>query len=387
MSYDFIIVGAGITGITLAEQLSSRLDKKILLIEKSNHIGGLCYDFKNSDGILIHKYGPHVFHTDLPNIYQYLSLFTNWNMYNHKVIGSINGMLVPLPFNLISIDKCLPEDADKIKSVLIDKYNINEKISVFELLNSDDEYLRKLGEYAYENVYLHYNEKQWNCKPEEMDKSVIDRLPIQVSYDCRYHNSLYQGIPSEGYTKMFEKMLLNPNINLLLETDYNDLIDIDYENKKIFYNEKEFKGELIFTGMIDEFFNYKYGHLPYRATTTINETVDKVHFQQNATINYPNDYHFTRITEYKYMTGQQIDKTTIQFEYPSEYNPKFEKTIATYPIIKKDNIELYEKYKKLAEEYENIVFIGRFAEYKYLDMNDAVYNAIKLVNDRYILKK
>ncbi len=387
MSYDFIIVGAGITGITLAEQLASKLDKKILLIEKRNHIGGLCYDFKNDDGILIHKYGPHTFHTDSTEVYRYLSSFTNWNMYSHKVVGNIDGTLVPLPFNLISIDKCLPEDADNIKSVLIDKYNVNDKISIFELLDSDDPYLKKLGQYVYENVYLHYNEKQWNCKPEDIDKSIIDRLPIQVSYDCRYHTSIYQGIPSKGYTHMFEKMLLSPNIDLLLETDYNNLIDIDYENKEIYYKKELFKGELIFTGMIDEFFNYKYGHLPYRSTVTINETMDKSYFQQNATINYPNDYHFTRITEYKYITGQQIDKTTIQFEYPSEFNPNFEeRNMPSYPIINKENVKLYEKYKKLGDEYKNIIFIGRCAEYKYLDMDMAVYNSLKLVNKRHILK-
>lgn len=385
VAYDFIIIGAGIAGITAAEQLANMLNKKVLLIDKRDHIGGNCYDYTNEDGILVHKYGPHIFHTEDTEVYNYLSLFTNWNIYNHKVVGKVEDSLIPIPFNLISIDKCMPEEADKIKAALLEKYNVNDKVPILELKKSEDPNIKKLADYVYENIFLHYTEKQWGLTPEEIDESITARVPVHISYDCRYFQDIYQGVPSNGYTKMFENMLSNHNINILLNKDFRDIINIDYENRKIYYNDEEFEGQIIFTGMIDEFFDYKYGQLPYRSLVFLDETIKRPHFQENSVINYPNDYHFTRITEYKYITGQQVYNTTIQFEFPTEYNPNYEESnIPYYPILNDENNELYNKYKQLSYEYPQLTFIGRLAEYKYMNMDEVVREVLDMISDKFI---
>ena len=316
MAYDFIIVGAGIAGITMAEQIANMLNKKVLLIDKRSHIGGNCYDYYNDDGVLVHKYGPHIFHTNNTRVYNYLSLYTSWISYNHKVVGKIGDTLAPIPFNLISIDKCLPDIANYVKSAILEEYEVNQKVPILEMKKSENPAIARLANYVYENVFLHYTEKMWGLKPEELDESVTARVPVQISYDCRYFQDAYQGIPREGYTMMFSNMLSNHNINILLNKDYHDILTIDFEKKRVYLYDEEFDGEVIFTGMIDEFFDYRYGPLPYRAMVFMDETSNKERFQENATINYPNDYHFTRITEYKYLTGQVCDKTTVQFEFP-----------------------------------------------------------------------
>jgi UDP-galactopyranose mutase len=383
LSYDFIIIGAGIAGITMAEQAANILGKKVLLIDKRNHIGGNCYDYYNDDGILVHKYGPHIFHTNNTKVYNYLSLYTTWISYNHKVLGKIGGNLVPIPFNLISIDKCLPDISNNVKTAILDEYEVNQKVPILEMKKSDNPIIAKLAHFVYEKVFLHYTEKMWGLTPEELDASVTSRVPIQISYDCRYFQDVYQGIPRDGYTNMFNNMLSNHNINILLEKDYHDIISIDYEQKKIYLYDEEFTGEVIFTGMIDEFFNYEYGPLPYRAMVFMDETSNQEHFQENATINYPNDYHFTRITEYKYLTGQVSDKTTIQLEFPEEYDYTDKNAIACYPIPQEKNEKLYMKYKLLADEFEQVTFIGRLAEYKYMNMDVVVEKVLNLISEKF----
>ncbi len=380
MTYDYIIVGAGIAGITAAEQVANNLNKTVLLIDKRDHIGGNCYDYNNEYGILIHKYGPHIFHTDKTRVFNYLSQFTQWNNYSHKVLGRIENTLVPIPFNLISIDKTFPtENSERLKDLLLSEYEVNSNIPILELKKSEDQEIQKLADYIYENIFLHYTEKQWGLNPEELDSSVTARVPIHVSYDCRYFHDAYQGLPLEGYSKMFNRMLANPNINIILDKDYKDYLTIDHENKKIYVNNEEFTGKLIFTGMIDEFFNYEYGELPYRSLIFDNETIQRQTFQENATINYPNEYHFTRITEYKLLTGQQTPYTTIQFEFPVPYRADIEEqSIPCYPIPQEKNKEQYLKYKSLADDYSNVIFLGRLAEYEYMNMDKVVDKVLSL---------
>lgn len=385
LSYDFIIVGAGIAGICMAEQAANILNKKVLLIDKRNHIGGNCYDYYNDDGILVHKYGPHIFHTNNTKVYNYLSLYTQWISYNHKVLGKIGDSLVPIPFNLISIDKCLPDVANDIKSAILEEYEVNQKVPILEMKKSENPIIAKLAEYVYEHVFLHYTEKMWGLKPEQLDESVTARVPVLISYDCRYFQDIYQGIPRDGYTSMFNNMLSNHNITVLLEKDYKDILTIDHENKKVYLYDELFEGEVIFTGMIDEFFNYQYGPLAYRSMTFMDETSNQERFQENATINYPNDYHFTRITEYKYLTGQYNEKTTIQFEYPEEYDyTQPEKSIPAYPIPQEKNEKQYMQYKKLADEFDQITFVGRLAEYKYMNMDVVVEKVLNLISEKFI---
>lgn len=384
MPFDYIIVGAGITGITAAEELANVLNKKVLLIDKRSHIGGNCYDYINQEGTLIHKYGPHILHTDSDEVYDYLSLFTLWNIYNHKVLYKIQDTLVPVPFNLISIDKCLSNESENIKNALLDQYEVNSKIPVKELKNSSNEYLRLLGNFIHDNVFLKDFKKQYGLNEEEIEEFIDKMLPFNLSYDCRYYKDNHQVVPAHGYTNMFENMLSNHNITILLEKDYHEILSIDYENKKIFYEDKEFKGHIIFTGMIDEFFNYRYGELPYRSLILLNEDLDDVIFQENATIHYPDEYHFTKITEFKYLTGQQTFNTTIQFEFPTEYDiNNEEQNIPYYPIDLEKNMALYKKYLKLSEEYENVTFIGRLAEYRLLQMDELVKKVLDLINNKF----
>lgn len=375
MEYDYIIVGAGITGITAAEQLANVYDKKVLLIDKNDHIGGNCYDYYDESGILVHKYGPHIFHTNNEEVYSYLSLFTTWNVYNHKLVCNINNTVIPVPFNLISIDKTMQDDNQKITTALLTEYIVNDTLPLDKLKESKNPDIQKLVSYVNENIYTPYVKKIYGVDPEKICEVDGVNINITISYDCRYYQDKYQAVPSNGYTSMFENMLSNHNINILLEHDYNDIISIDLENKKVYFNDEEYTGQLIFTGMIDEFFNYCYGKLPYRSIVYLNETVDQIHFQENASIIYPNDYHFTEITEYKYITGQHARNTTIQFAFPTDYNPKYDETnIPYYPIITEENMELFRKYEKLTEKFPQITFMGRLCNYKHLNMDEAVQN-------------
>lgn len=375
MEYDYIIVGAGITGITAAEQLANVYDKKVLLIDKNDHIGGNCYDYYDESGILVHKYGPHIFHTNNEEVYSYLSLFTTWNVYNHKLVCNINNTVIPVPFNLISIDKTMQDDNQKITTALLTEYIVNDTLPLDKLKESKNPDIQKLVSYVNKNIYTPYVKKIYGVDPEKICEVDGVNINITISYDCRYYQDKYQAVPSNGYTSMFENMLSNHNINILLEHDYNDIISIDLENKKVYFNDEEYTGQLIFTGMIDEFFNYCYGKLPYRSIVYMNETVDQIHFQENASIIYPNDYHFTEITEYKYITGQHARNTTIQFAFPTDYNPKYDETnIPYYPIITEENKELFRKYEKLTEKFPQITFMGRLCNYKHLNMDEAVQN-------------
>jgi UDP-galactopyranose mutase len=374
---EYIVIGAGFAGSVIAERIANVLNKKVLVIEKRSHIGGNCYDYKDENGITIHKYGPHLFHTDDKEVFDYLSDFTEWNIYHHHVLAFIDGQKIPLPFNLNSLYKVFPEVlAQKIENKLLNRYPYNSKVPVLELRKENDGDLKFLANYVYEKVFLHYTAKQWGVKPEEIDAEVTGRVPISISKDNRYFTDKYQAIPKGGYTRIFERMLNHPNIKLMLNTDFKEVMEIDLENKKIYFLGQEFKGKLIFTGMIDEFFEYKFGALPYRSLDLKLETVERDYFQEAAVVNYPNDYDFTRITEFKHIHPVESKKTVILKEYPKAYQAG--KDIPYYPVFKEESKELYNKYRELSDGFENLILAGRLADYRYYDMDDIVKRALKV---------
>lgn len=381
--YKYIVVGAGLTGSVMAERIANIMDQDVLIIEKREHIGGNCYDCLNDDGILIHKYGPHIFHTQLEDVWNYLSQFTEWIPYQHRVLGFVDGKLIPIPFNLNSLRIVFPSDtADQLESLLIEKFSYGTSVPILKLKEfdkleviNDKTTLSYLADYIYQKVFLNYTKKQWGVLPEELDSLVTERVPVRISADDRYFQDQFQGIPLGGYTSLFEKMLEHPRINLILGTDYNQLIDFDFEKNKIFIDGNEFTGKLIFTGEIDEFFNYRFGKLPYRSMDFQFETLDQEFFQEVATINYPNDYDFTRITEFKRLTGQRIPKTTIMREYPKDYGENYA-LIPSYPVPMEKTRAIYLKYKEMADKMNNIIFLGRLAEYEYYNMDIVVSKAL-----------
>jgi UDP-galactopyranose mutase len=379
--FEFIVVGSGFAGSVIAERIANILNQKVLIIEKRNHIGGNCYDYRDENNIIVHKYGPHLFHTDYKEVFDYLSNFTDWHIYHHKVLAFVDGKKVPLPFNLNSIYEVFPQElAKRLEVRLIEKYGYGTKIPILELLKEEDQDLKFLANYVYEKIYKNYTMKQWGLKPEEISPQVTARVPIYVSRDNRYFTDKYQVVPKDGYTKIFERMLNHPNIKIMLNTDFKEVISIDFENKKIYFLGQEFKGKLIFTGMIDELFNFKYGFLPYRSLDLRFETIEQEYYQEAPVVNYPNDYDFTRITEFKHIHPVKSNKTTILKEYPKAYRPNVD--IPYYPVFTKENQELYNKYKEEADKFENLVLVGRLAEYRYYDMDDVVKRALEVFEER-----
>jgi UDP-galactopyranose mutase len=378
MNFDYVIVGAGFAGAVLAERIANVQNKTVLLVEKRNHIGGNAYDCYDENGILVHRYGPHIFHTKLKHIWDYLSQFTDWRIYHHRVLGSIDGKKVPIPFNLNTLYEVFPYSLiQQCEEKLVKEFGYNVKVPIMKLLEKEDEQLKYLANYVYEKIFLNYTNKQWGMSPSEIDSSVTARVPIYIGKDNRYFQDAYQGMPKLGYTKMFESMLANSNIKLLLNTDFKEIIQI--KNSKTYLFGNEFQGKLIFTGNIDEFFGYRYGELPYRSTHFEFDSFKMSYYQECGTVNYPNEYDFTRITEFKHLTGQQSEFTSIMKEYPQVYDRGIAgKDIPMYPVPKKESIELYERYKSIAEQHANIMFIGRLAEYRYYDMDAVIDRAMSV---------
>lgn len=355
--FDFLIVGAGFAGSVLAERLASVADQKILLVEQRDHIGGNAYDHYNKDGILVHKYGPHIFHTNSKKVFDYLGQFTPWRPYEHRVLASVDGQMVPIPINLNTINKLygLNLNCSEVEAFFESKA---EKID--RVKTSEDVVVSKVGRELYEKFFKFYTRKQWDLDPSELDASVTARVPTRTNKDDRYFTDTYQAMPLHGYTRMFQKMLSHPNIKIMLNTDYKEIIDvIPYKN-------------LIYTGPIDSFFNYCYGRLPYRSLEFKFETFDADVFQQTGTINFPNEHAYTRITEFKYLTGQKHGKTTIVYEYPQAEGDPY------YPIPRPENAEIYKKYQALANAMTNTYFTGRLATYKYYNMDQVVAQSLTL---------
>ena len=379
--FDYIIVGAGLAGCVLAERIASA-GKQVLVIEKKNHIGGTCYDCYDNNGLLIHKYGPHIFNTDDEKVWSYINQFTEFEIYHHRVLGVVEGKKVPIPFNLESLYKLFPYSySELLERKLLQKYGMNTKVPIMDLLMQEDADLKCLAEYIYEHVFLHYTEKQWGMDPETVGGAAMARIPFYISRDDRYFQKRFQGIPKYGYTKTFENMLNNPHIHVLLNTDYNEIMHLDAKKKQILLGSVPFEGKIIFTCALDELFDYCYGELPYRTLDFKFETYNKEYFQEICTVNYPNNYEFTRITEFKYMTGQKHPCTTIVKEFPKQYDRMDKQHDPYYPIPKKENEALYAKYMKLSKEYSNLVLTGRLADYKYYTMSDTIAAALNVYNE------
>jgi UDP-galactopyranose mutase len=358
--FDYLIVGAGFAGSVLAERLASQSDKKILIIDTRSHIGGNAYDHYNEDGILVHKYGPHIFHTNSRDVFEHLSQFTEWRPYEHRVRASVDGQLVPIPINLDTVNRLYGLN---LTSFQLEEFfaSIAEKIECIR--TSEDVVISKVGRELYQKFFRNYTRKQWDMDPSELDKSVTARVPTRTNRDDRYFTDSYQAMPLNGFTKMFEKMLAHPNIKVMLNTDYREIVDV------IPYR------EMIYTGPIDLFFNYCYGKLPYRSLKFKHETINKPIHQPAPVVNYPNEHLYTRVTEFKYLTGQEHNKTSIVYEYPRAEGDPY------YPIPRSENAELYKQYKALADATPGVHFVGRLATYKYYNMDHVVAQALKVYNN------
>jgi UDP-galactopyranose mutase len=355
--FDFMIVGAGFAGSVLAERLATGFDKKVLLVDKRQHIGGNAYDYYNEDGILIHKYGPHIFHTNSREVYDYLSRFTEWRPYQHRVLASVEGHLLPIPINLDTVNRLYGLNLTSFQ--LLEFFaSVAEPRDVIR--TSEDVIVSKVGRDLYEKFFRNYTRKQWGMDPSELDAAVTSRVPVRTNRDDRYFTDTYQVMPLHGYTKMFERMLAHPNIKILLNTDYHEVEDeIAYE-------------DMIYTGPIDEFFDFQYGKLPYRSLEFRFETLDRTRHQPAAVVNYPNEYPYTRVTEFKHLTGQEHAKTSLVYEYPLAEGDPY------YPVPRPENAELYRKYELLGAATTGVHFVGRLATYKYYNMDQVVAQALSL---------
>ncbi|MCI5773982.1 MAG: UDP-galactopyranose mutase [Erysipelotrichaceae bacterium] len=380
MNYDVIVVGAGFAGSVIAQKFHAD-GKKVLVIESRKHIGGNMYDYIDENGVNRHEYGPHIFHTNSQKVVDYLSAFTQWYPYVHRVLGNVNGHIVPIPFNLRSIEDSFDaKKAESLKKVLVDSYGMDKKVPILELRKNSDPNVGELADYIYEHVFKYYTMKQWGLTVEQIDPEVTNRVPVNVSYDDRYFADKYQIMPKEGYTKIFEKMLAG--VEVRLATKACDVLQVDVENKKIYFEGSEFKGIVVYTGAVDELLDYRLGDLPYRSLR-FDVQSHKGQYQQATTINYPTPQEvngFTRITEYKLMMeSYPEDKTTIAVEYPLAYDRHAkEGNIPYYPIFTEDNQSKYEKYCDLLAGIDNLYLLGRLAEYKYYNMDAIVEKALDL---------
>lgn len=360
--YDVVVVGAGISGATLAERYATLKNKKVLVLEKRDHIGGNCFDYFDEAGLLISKYGAHIFHTSYENVWEYVNMFSEWTPYEHRVLSQVDGKLVPVPVNITTVNTLFGlsiQNETEMKQWLS-----TQVVPIEHAVNSEESALSRVGPKLYEKMFKNYTKKQWDTDPGNLDAAVLDRIPVRTNFDDRYFSDPHQAMPSDGYTKLFEKMLDHKNITVKLNTDY---FKIKHTLPK--------DALLFFTGPIDGFFEYKFGEkLEYRSIRFEFETHDTEYFQSNSVINYPNEHDYTRIVEYKYLYGQKHDKTTISKEYPTWNGEPY------YPVPNDRNRELYEKYQHEAEklESEGIYFVGRLANYKYFNMDQAFHNALSL---------
>ncbi|HLI26438.1 MAG TPA: UDP-galactopyranose mutase [Chloroflexota bacterium] len=356
-AFDYLVVGAGFAGSVIAERLASQAGKRVLLCDRRPHIGGNAYDCYDDAGILIHKYGPHIFHTNSRRVFEYLSQFTRWRPYEHRVLASVDGKLLPIPINLDTVNRLYGLN---LRSEELEAWFAQRAEPRAEIRTSEDVVVSKVGRDLYEKFFRHYTRKQWGLDPSELDASVIARIPVRTNRDDRYFTDTYQYMPLHGYTRLFENMLAHPNIKLLLNTDYREILGL-----------VPFR-EMIYTGPIDEFFDYCYGKLPYRSLEFRLETVDTPWVQPVAVINYPNEHAYTRVTEFKHLSGQEHRQTTIMYEYPRAEGDPY------YPVPRPENAELYKRYKALADQTPNVHFVGRLATYRYYNMDQVVGQALAL---------
>lgn len=362
MKVDLVIIGAGISGSVLAERYASA-GKKVLVLEKRDHIAGNCFDYIDDNGILISKYGAHLFHTTYKRVWEYVNRFADWYEYEHKVLAKVDEKLVPIPVNIETVNILfgLSIATEKEMKAWLEE----NRIPIEDPQNGKEAVLNKVGSILYEKMFRNYTKKQWDKYPEELNASVLNRIPVRTNSDNRYFSDEYQALPVGGYTKIFEKMLNHPNIEVKLNTDYFDVTHMISGHQKIFY-----------TGPIDRFFEFKHSlkdKLEYRSINFEAETVNKEFFQSNSVVNYPGlEVNYTRIVEYKHFGNQKSSKTTIVKEYTTDEGDPY------YPVLNEKNLAIYRKYQQEAAKMKNVYFVGRLANYKYFNMDEAFKNALEL---------
>ena len=383
-SYDCLVIGAGPAGAVAARELAERGGKRVLVLERRAHVGGNTYDRFDGHGVLIHQYGPHIFHTSSARVYEYLSRFTEWRPYEHQVVANIpqgEGRLeYPVPFNLVSLRAAFPpEDAARLEDKLVSAYGREKKVTILELRRNPDPEIAALADYVYDHVFVRYTMKQWGQTPEEIDPNTTARVPVFLSEDCRYFQDVHQGMPLEGYTPLFQRMLDHPNITVELNTDAAARMRL--EDGRVYLDGAPFAGTVIYTGAADELFGCRYGRLPYRTLDFVFETHPVDFWQSHGTVNYTVDQDYTRITEFKYLTGQELPgATTIMKEYSRAYTGA-EGEVPYYAIINAGNNALYAKYRAEADRYPDFHLLGRLAEYKYYNMDAIAARALELCDD------
>ena len=375
--FDSVIIGAGVAGCVAARDLAES-GRKVLILEQRDHIGGNCYDEKDEHGILIHKYGPHIFHTKEQKAYDYLSRFTDWYAFGHEVVANIHGKLIPVPFNLNTLHMVYEQEkADALEKKLIDAFGLESRVPILKLREHEDPEIREIADYVYENIFLHYTMKQWGQTPEQIDPAVTGRVPVLISHDNRYFQEPWQGMPLHGYTLMFEKMLDHENITVEIGVDARSRVT--FSEGSVSLDGQAFTGDVIYTGPLDELFDCRFGRLPYRSLRFDFEYYDKPDYQGHSVVNYTVSEDFTRITEFKYLTGQQAEGTTIVKEYPFAYTGAAGE-IPYYSIANEANQKLYEQYRGLVEHIPNVWLLGRLAEYKYYNIDAMVLKALQLTD-------
>jgi len=353
--FDWLVVGAGFAGSVLAERLASQRGERVLLIDRRPHVGGNAYDRQNEAGLLIHQYGPHIFHTNAKSVFDYLSQFTAWRRYEHRVLAHVDGKLLPIPINLDTINQLY---GLSLTSEQLEGWFAERAETVDEIRTSEDAVVAKVGRELYQKFFQGYTRKQWGIDPSQLDKSVTARVPTRTNRDDRYFADDFQFMPAAGFTRMFERMLSHPKIKIMLQTDYREIRD------EIRYS------RVIFTGPIDEYFEYRFGKLPYRSLSFEHVTLDKQWHQPVAVVNYPQTESYTRVTEYKHLTGQEHPKTSLTYEYPSDHGDPY------YPVPRPENQKLYKAYERLALAQSNVWFVGRLATYRYYNMDQVVGQAL-----------
>ena len=380
--YESIVIGAGAAGSVVARQLAEKGSRRVLVLEKRGHIGGNCYDRRDAYGILVHEYGPHIFHTNRKDVFDWLSKFTQWTLYpnGHQVVANVNGRLIPVPFNLNTLHMLYDkEQADALEKKLTDAYGYGSRVPIMKLREHPDAQIQAIAQYVYENIFLKYTMKQWGQTPEEIDPAVTGRVPVLISYDNRYFQDQYQGVPRDGFTEMFVRMLDHPGITVETGTDAGQRLELS--QGEIRFDGQRFLGSVIYTGALDELYGCKYGRLPYRSLRFDFEHLAQEDFQNgHSVVNYTVSEDFTRITEFKHLTRQKdAEGTTIIREYPFAYTGA-EGEIPYYAIMNPENHALYEKYKNLAKQHQNLYLLGRLAEYQYYNIDAMVNKALVLAD-------
>jgi UDP-galactopyranose mutase len=354
--YDFLVVGAGFAGSVVAERLARAANARVLVVDRREHVAGNAYDHLDEAGILVHRYGPHIFHTNAQRVYDYLSTFTRWRPYEHRVRASVEGKLVPIPINRTTINTLYGLDLrsdDEVAAFYAERSEARDP-----LLTSEDVVVSTVGRDLYQKFFRGYTRKQWGLDPSELDAQVTARVPARTNDDDRYFTDRYQVMPAEGYTVMFERMLAHPNITVMLGTDHRDVEGV------LAYD------QLVYTGPIDEYFGYRFGRLPYRSLEFRHETVDAEWAQEVAVINHPNEHDYTRVTEFKHLTGQEHERSSLVYEYPRAEGDPY------YPVPRPENAECYGEYKRLADATPGVWFVGRLATYRYYNMDQVVAQAL-----------